>query len=194
MADDDFEDFPSWDYKTDLIAEQELREESSTTNWIYVGVDLEKPGRAKIGMTTKGLDTRERSSRNTDYELLRAFKVKHDVDEDTLHAIEDGIKAELEQKFERRVHSSTGKKSEWFNGDPTEIVEVVADRLSAKHGSQMNGYFCSDRAMHVINGWRNDKVLNNQPRKPFRVTDVSDPPVSAECYMPGGCGEDCDCW
>jgi hypothetical protein len=48
--------------------------------------------------------------------------------------------------------------------------------------------------MDVINGWQNDKVLNNQSRKPFSVTDVSNPLVSAECYMPGGCGEECDCW
>lgn len=194
MADDDFGNFPSRDYKTALLEEQQLREERSTTNWFYVGIDLEKSGRAKVGMTTNGLDTRERSSRNTDYELLRGFKVKHDTDEDTLRAIEKGAKEALDQQFERRVHSSTGKKSEWYNGDPNEIVKVAADYLSAKHGQHMNEYFCSDRDMDVINGWQNDKVLNNQSRKQFSVTDVSNPPVSAECYMPGGCGEDCDCW
>lgn len=71
---------------------------------------------------------------------------------------------------------------------------MAADYLSAKHGQHMNGYFCSDRDIDVINGWQNDKVLNNDFRKPFSVTDVSNAPVSPECYMPGGCGEDCDCW
>lgn len=107
MAEDDFGNFASRDYKTGLLEEQKLREERSTTNWIYIGVDLEKSGRAKIGMTTNGLTTRERSSRNTDYELLRGFKVKHDTDEDTLRAIEKGLKDAFDQQFERRVHSST---------------------------------------------------------------------------------------
>jgi len=78
-----------------LAPTESCPKERSTTNWIYVGLDLEKPGRAKIGMTTNGLDTRERSSRNTDYELLRGFKVKHDTDEDTIRAIEKGSRKRL---------------------------------------------------------------------------------------------------
>lgn len=66
--------------------------------------------------------------------------------------------------------------------------------LYENYNMDMYCYHCYDRDMGVIHSWGNPKLLTKSSRPEYQALDLSDPPVDANCYMPGGCGEDCNCW
>lgn len=46
------------DYKTEKLEQEQIRQENSNENWIYIGTDTQRPNIAKIGLTTGKLGTR----------------------------------------------------------------------------------------------------------------------------------------
>lgn len=184
------------DYKTAALKKERLPQENSKDGWIYIGRDSRPPDTAKIGLTTNGLSTRASSSHNPTYVHYCAFKVKEGVTEKEIKAIEESTIGALTESFERLNHDGTGKPSEWFAASPVELREVVVDHLSALHSPSMDGYRCSDRDMLVIKSWEDDRILRGaEKNKPYEASDLSNPPVVYECYLPGGCGAaHCDCF
>lgn len=187
---DDFDD-----YKMAWVEKERLRQENSENGWIYVGMDSRSDDRAKVGLTKNGLATRASSSHNPDYMPYCGFKIKEGVSREAIRRIEAETICELERRFARIKHKGSGKVSEWFMASPGELREACNEFLSNHHSSSMDGYHCFDRDMNVVKSWENDRVLRGGENKPFEASDLSNPPVAFECYMPGGCGAaDCDCF
>lgn len=183
------------DYKMAFLEKERLRQANSANGWIYVGLDDRSQDRAKVGLTKNGLATRASSSHNPDYLPYCGFKIKEGVPPETIRQIESGTIQALCTRFERRNHKGSGKASEWFMASPSELREACNDYLASHHSSSMDGYHCSERDMFIIRSWENDRVIRGRKNKPYEADDLSNPPVSFECFMPGGCGApDCDCF
>lgn len=194
----DWEDDFNWDdyddYKHAWVERERLRQENSTTGWIYVGVDIRHNNIAKIGLTTGSPATRASSSQNPFFVLLCAFKVKDGVDPKMVHQIEDAIICMLSISYKRINHVNSGRPSEWFYILPSEMRRIVHDFLYEKFSYYMHCYHCSERDIGVIYSWENARLLGHATSSPYRATDLSNPPIAFECLMPPGCGADCDCW
>jgi hypothetical protein len=181
-----------------------LRQENSTTGWIYIGVDIKRSSEVKVGETSGALGTRASSSHNPYYAPYHAFKVKEGVTHAEIKKIEHDVHEVLSRYYERINHFGSGEPTEWFKRRPSdpdnsvltplEIKEVVENRLLEKYTSSMDCYYDSERDMGVIKGWQNERLINNGTRAPYHPSDLSNPPVSLECLTPPGCGLDCDCW
>ncbi|MBY8157086.1 hypothetical protein KW508_03545 [Vibrio fluvialis] len=120
-------------------------------DWIYIGADREKQNWSKVGMTTRGLETRHTSSQNPDYFIFSAFNI---VNGD-VHKIESELLNLLERKNPqtRQNHLSTGSKSECFYINPYEMTRQVEIFLETNHTSavpyevlhdELSRYQCDD--------------------------------------------------
>ena len=110
-----------------------LNEPSS--NWIYVGGDVNRLDWSKVGMTTNGLETRHRSSQNPGYFIYAAFNIiRGDV-----RVIEKALLKYLVQecRLRREVHFSTGSESECFLIGPDEMMGIVEGFIESRHGSSV---------------------------------------------------------
>ena len=183
-----------YDYKTESLEQERLRQENSTENWIYIGTDIHRPKIAKIGLTTSLLGTRASGSQNPFYTLFCAFKIKDEVDAKKVSLIEGSVKDFLSGLYDCIPHETSGRLSEWFYVTPMEMRERVYDFLYEKFSLEMHCYHCNIRDVGVIYSWENSKLIGGSSRTPYQAKDLSSPPVDPNCYMPGGCGEDCDCW
>lgn len=183
-----------YDYKTEWLEQERLREESSAENWIYIGTDTQRPNMAKIGLTTGLLGTRASGTQNPFYTLYCAFKIKVGVDSKKVDAIEDSVKSFLSGLYKCIPHETSGRRSEWFYVTPMVMRERVHDFLYENFSWEMNCYHCGIRDVGVIHSWENSKLIGGSSRAPYQALDLSSPPVDPNCFMPGGCGEDCDCW
>ena len=159
------------DYKMAWCEQERLRQENSINGWIYVGLDTRYNNMAKIGLTTGQLGTRASGSQNPFYALLCAFKIKEGVAAVKVSEIEVSIINYLSHYY-NRINHITYEKYSW----------------------EMYSYHCSERDIGVIYSWENKQFLSGAPRNPYQANDLSSPPVDSACCMPGGCGEDCDCW
>lgn len=182
------------DYKMAWCEQERLRQENSINGWIYVGLDTRYDNMAKIGLTTGQLGTRASGSQNPFYALLCAFKIREGVAAVKVSEIEVNIINHLSQYYVRISHVTSGRLSEWFYANPLEMRQVVHDFLYEKYSWEMYSYHCSERDVGVIYSWENKQFLSGVPRNPYQANDLSSPPVDSACYMPGGCGADCDCW
>lgn len=191
---DDFDFNDHDDYKMTSCEWERLRQENSTNGWIYVGLDTRYDNMAKIGLTTGQLGTRASGSQNPFYALLCAFKIKEGVAPEKVSEIEGAVIAFLSQHYERIRHQTSGRFSEWFYVHPFEMRGVAYDFLTENYSWEMYGYHCFSRGIGVIYSWENKQLLSRAPRNPYQSNDLSSPPVDFACYMPGGCGADCNCW
>ncbi|WP_152594601.1 hypothetical protein [Massilia sp. BSC265] len=187
------------DYKEAWVEHDRLRQSNSLIGWIYIGIDTRRPGEVKVGKTTGELGTRASSTQNPYYTLFHAFKVKEGLAPHIIGSIEESTFAMLDGQYDRVTHWGSNKKSEWFKArpgrlllSPEEMAEVVSEFLYQHYSSSMYCYYCPDRDIGVIHGWHNPLVRGNLP--PYQALDHSNPPVAFECYLPGGCGLDCNCW
>ncbi|WP_370203486.1 GIY-YIG nuclease family protein [Alloalcanivorax venustensis] len=187
-----FDDYD--DYKVASCEWERLRQKNSINGWIYVGLDTRYDNMAKIGFTTGQLGTRASGSQNPFYALLYAFKIKEGVTPVKVGEIESAVIALLCQYYERIRHKNSGRLSEWFYVNPCEMSRLVHDFLYEKYSGEMYCCHCFDRDIGVIFSWENKKLLSGAPRNPYQANDLSSPPVDFACYMPGGCGADCNCW
>lgn len=71
---------------------------------------------------------------------------------------------------------------------------LVHDFLYDRFNQYMYSYYCSERNIGVIFSWENKQLLEGVSRTPYKAEDLSSPPIDPNCYIQGGCGEDCDCW
>ncbi|WP_175875195.1 GIY-YIG nuclease family protein [Burkholderia sp. BCC0097] len=191
---DEFNEYDYDDFKSSQVEWERQRQQNSVVGWIYIGVDLERPGRAKIGLTTGELGTRASSPQNPFYTLFYAFKIKEGVSATKIHEIEDAAKQMLWQRYQRIVHIESGQLSEWFYVDPYELRELLRSFLYENYSMYMYCYHCSERDIGVIESWENNRLINGGDRIPYQPMDLSSPPVSSECLTPPGCGADCNCW
>ncbi len=183
-----------YDHKSEWVESERLRQDNSTENWIYIGVDTQRNDMAKIGLTTGSLGTRASGSQNPFYTLLCAFKIKEGVDPKKVADIENSVKDFLSQSYQCIPHETSGRRSEWFYVIPSEMRESVHDFLYEKFSWEMSCYHCNIRDIGVIYSWENSKLLQGTSRPRYQANDLSSPPTDPNCFMPGGCGEDCDCW
>jgi len=182
------------DYKTAWCERERLKQENSTDNWLYIGLDIQRNHMAKIGLTTGSLGTRASGSQNPFYALYCAFKIKEGVVSEKVTEIEKGVINFLSKFYSRIPHATSGRLSEWFDVTPSEMRELVHDFLYDNYNLYMHCYHCPERDIGVIYSWENKKLLEGASRTQYQANDLSSPPVDSRCYMPGGCGEDCDCW
>ncbi|HCG7104089.1 TPA: hypothetical protein NJ322_005034 [Vibrio parahaemolyticus] len=102
-------------------------------NWIYIGADIERKNWSKIGMTTRGLDTRHTSSQNAGYFIYTAYNIisgdVHKIESELLDYIES------QQDVERLRHFSTGSKSECFLINPSDMVNLVETFIERNYSS-----------------------------------------------------------
>lgn len=182
------------DYKKESVENERRRQEISIVNWIYIGVDTRFLNMAKIGFTTGTLGTRASGSQNPFYSLLCAFKIKEGVEPIFAKHIEDSVILLLGQKYQRISHVATGRLSEWFYADPKEMRALLSDFLYEEFQPDMHSYHCSERDIGVIYSWENRQLTYGGERNQYQANDLSSPPVDPACYMPGGCGADCNCW
>lgn len=182
------------DYKTQWLEKEALRQAHSVENWIYIGTDIHRPDIAKIGLTIGRLGTRATGSQNPFYTLLCAFKIKEGVDRAKVSEIENAVIGYLSTSYERIRHETTGRFSEWFRVTPSEMREMVHDFLYKNFSWEMYCYHCDIRDVGVIWSWENARLMRGSARTPYQAHDLSSPPTDPNCYMPGGCGADCDCW
>lgn len=188
----DFNDYD--DHKMAWCEYDRLKQKNSINGWIYIGLDTRYNNMAKIGLTTGQLGTRASGSQNPFYALLCAFKIKEGIAAEKISAIEASTISHLSQVYNRINHITTGRPSEWFYANPFEMRQIAHDFLCEKYGWEMYGYHCSERGIGVIYSWENKQFLSGAPRNPYQANDLSAPPVDSACYMPGGCGADCNCW
>ncbi len=188
------DDFDYDDYKSGYVAKESLRQENSINGWIYIGVDTRDNNIAKIGLTTGALGTRASASQNPSYALLCAFKIRDGVTSDKVAEIESSAIDFLDKNYKRIHHVTSGRPSEWFNAKPSEMRELVHEFLYQNYSSFMYCYHCFERDIGVINSWENTQLLRGISRTPYQASDLSSPPVNPACFMPGGCGAECDCW
>lgn len=102
-------------------------------DWIYIGADINRNEWAKIGKTTRGLNTRHTSSQNPGYFLYTAYNiVRGDV-----HEIETKLLNHLELIFpnRRQPHFSTGSQSECFLVNPNEMTYMVEAFIEDQYSS-----------------------------------------------------------
>lgn len=182
------------DYENYLVEQREIREENSLDGWIYIGVDIRFDNIAKIGLTTGRLGTRASGSQNPFYALLCAFKIREGVNNRRISKIESSAISFLNQYYNRIYHYTSGEPSEWFYANPFEMKNDIYNFLCDNYFMDMYAYYCDQRNMDVIKSWENPKLLAKKSRPKYKALDLSDPPVDSNCYMPGGCGENCDCW
>ena len=191
---DDFDYSDHDDYKMAWCEQERLRQQNSINGWIYVGLDTRHNNMAKIGLTTGQLGTRASGSQNPFYALLCAFKIKEGVTAVKVSEIEVNIINHLSRYYARINHVTSGRFSEWFYANPLEMRQVVHDFLYEKYNWEMYCYHCHERDIGVIYSWENKQFLSGAPRNRYQANDLSSPPVDSACYMPGGCGADCNCW
>ena len=182
------------DYKMDFLERERLRQENSIRGWIYIGVDIRFNNMAKIGLTEGRLGTRASGSQNPFYALLCAFKIKEGVSRQKISEIESSVIFFFSLLYTRISHYTSGIPSEWFYIEPLQMKDSIHYFLYENYNMDMYCYHCYDRDMGVIHSWGNPKLLTKSSRPEYQALDLSDPPVDANCYMPGGCGEDCNCW
>lgn len=182
------------DYKIAWCEQERLRQENSVDGWIYIGLDTRFCDMAKIGLTTGKLGTRASGSQNPFYALLCAFKIKEDVPPGKIAEIENAVIIFLSRMYKRILHTTSGKPSEWFYANPHEMRGQVHDFIYSNYNWCMCSYHCSERDIGVIHSWENNKILYNAARNPYQANDLSAPFPDPNCYMPGGCGADCNCW
>ncbi|MDN7999452.1 GIY-YIG nuclease family protein [Burkholderia multivorans] len=190
----EFNEYDYDDFKSSEVERERLRQENSVIGWIYIGVDTDRPGKSKIGLTSGELGTRASSAQNPDYTLFCAFKIKEGVGIARIKAIEDAIKKMLSQRYRRQSHVESEELSEWFYVDPYELRELVHGFLYKKYSSDMHCYHCDERDIGVIHSWENNRLINGGQRIPYQPMDLSNPPVSSDCLTPPGCGADRECW
>nr|WP_313093224.1 GIY-YIG nuclease family protein [Moraxella sp. CTOTU48268] len=177
------------DYKMQVLEDEYKRQYNSVKAWIYIGIDTDRMEMAKIGLTTGELQTRATSSQNPFYTLLVAFKVKVGIDSFQIAQIERAVLTEVAKHYDRIDHYNTGRRSEWFYGDPYEIRDFVQNFLYNEYSKEMNSYYCHIRDQGFINGWENELFLYGKTRNPYQVSDISKPPENPDCYNYGGCGD-----
>lgn len=182
------------DYKLDSLEQERLRQERSTIGWIYIGIDVARQNISKIGLTTDRLGTRASGSQNPYFALFCAFKIREGVSESKVHEIEDSVIKFLSQYYQRINHYSSCRYSEWFVVNAQEMRDCVHNFLYDQYSSEMYSYWCNDRDIGVIHSWENTQLLQAKLRPEYKASDLSSPPVDSNCYMPGGCGRDCNCW
>lgn len=119
----------------------------SVENWIYVGVDVERPWEAKVGKTTGNMNTRSYGSQNPRYAIKYAFKLRSPfplpdgASDEVLREqkernrvrvsdIEDTVKEFLALHYRQIRHHSSGMLSEWFVADPNCLASMVAHCLN----------------------------------------------------------------
>lgn len=183
------------DYKSDMVEEDRLLQEHSTEWWIYIGLNPDRPERAKIGLTSNGLKTRASATHDPEYGLFYAFKVRHGIGERMLKEIETAIIAMLEQRYVRVNRRVTGKSTEIFEVTAEQMREDVYHFLCAHFTFYLKSYYDQDRDMWVIYAWQNPYHLVGKNLPPYYAQDHSNPPIAYECLVPPGCGDpDCGCW
>lgn len=183
-----------YDYKMEWVEQENRRQARSIINWIYIGVDTRFNNMAKIGLTTGALGTRASGSQNPFYSLLCAYKIKEAVDSKVVKEIEDAVINLLSRYYQRISHVTTGRPSEWFYANPLDMRELVHDFLYDKFNWYMYSYHCVVRDIGVIHSWENRQLIYGSARNPYQANDLSSPPVDPACFMPGGCGAECNCW
>lgn len=148
----------------------------------------------KTGLTTGSLGTRASGSQNPFYSLLCAFKIKEGVDSKNVIDMENAIINFLSQSYLRISHNTLGGFSEWFYIIPLEMRLLVHNFLYDNFNQYMHCYYYSERSIGVIYSWENKQLLEGVSPTPYRANDLSSPPIDPNCFMPGGCDADCDCW
>lgn len=182
------------DYENYLVQQRERREENSLDGWIYIGMDIRFDDIAKIGLTTGRLGTRASSSQNPFYALLCAFKIRETTSNQKISEIERSAISFLNQYYVRIDHYTSGEKSEWFYVNPYQMKDAIYNFLCENYFMDMYAHSCNQRNIDVIHSWENPNLLAKKSRPRYNALDLSNPPVDFNCYMPGGCGEDCNCW
>ena len=177
------------EYEIQQIEARYRRESDSDQNWIYIGIDTQRSGMFKIGLTTRELDTRHSSSQNPFYTLLAAFKVRVDIDEKKVKEIEQSLIREIARSCQLINHYS-GKSSEWFYGNPLDMKDFVNDFLYQNYSYEMNCYYCNIRERGIVLGWENERYLYNKPKNLYQMTDTTTQPENPDCYNYGGCGDE----
>ena len=178
-----------WDYKMQSLEDEHKRQYNSVEAWIYIGIDTDRMGMAKIGLTNGELQTRATSSQNPFYTLLVAFKVKVGISSSEIAQIERAVLTEVAKYYEPINHYNTGRRSEWFYGNPYEIRDFVHNFLYNEYYREMNSYHCGIRDQGFINGWENEHFLHGKTRNTYQVSDISNPPENPDCFNYGGCGD-----
>jgi len=102
------------DYKQAQVEQEQLRQERSTSGWIYIGVDVRQHSIAKIGYTGGSLGTRASGTQNPFYDLRYAFKIKEGVSDKTVRQIDSAVKRFLDRHYRRieGVHNSVSARSQ----------------------------------------------------------------------------------
>ncbi|MGF1735365.1 GIY-YIG nuclease family protein [Photobacterium satsumensis] len=168
MHDEFLSNYQYRDYTVDAVMDETLRNIDSRENWIYIGVDTEKRGRAKIGMTTNGLETRGRCASNPDYLICYAFKLKANVKKEKVKEIEGYIKSNVENRgFKAIKHRSTNNKSEWFFISPQELREIIRQILIDIFMFDVDGHYDFDREEYILN------IFENRTGEPLSCVDYT---------------------
>lgn len=184
------------DYRMDMewSDEESFRQDNSKKNWIYIGVDTDRDGIAKIGLTTGGLGTRSSSSQNPYYAISCAFKIKKGITPDRVKEVEESAIEFLSKYYKRIPHKISGRPSEWFQVTHLEMQAVVDAFLYENFSREMHCYHCDIKDIGIIFSWANPDFLQGTSRPQYQANDLSSPAVDPDCYTQGGCGRDCDCW
>ncbi|HDI3228311.1 TPA: GIY-YIG nuclease family protein [Vibrio cholerae] len=109
--------------------------------FIYIAWDRSKPNLSKVGMTEQTPENRISQTENPDYELYKAYKIAHA----DIRLVEKNLHTKLANKFNRRRHRSTSRKSEWFECSPLQAVEVISDYLLAELSKIVSGTSNTER-------------------------------------------------
>lgn len=179
-----------YEYEMQYIENEHNRQFNSTEAWIYIGIDTDRMGMFKLGLTSGELRTRDTSSQNPFYTLLVGFKVKVGISNSEIREIEKAVLTAVSRICQPIYHYNSGNRSEWFYGNPYEIRDFVNYFLYENYSHKMNCYYCSIRQQGIVYGWENEHFLHGKSRNRYQVNDISNPPPDPDCFNYGGCGDD----
>jgi hypothetical protein len=112
-------EIPDDDYKMAWVMKRDKSNFESKNNWVYLGADRRDSSFAKVGITTKGLETRSYSPANPNYYLFCAFQCYYNTTPEQLRHIERGAFNYLDRVFgldKRGVHTESQRLSECYYG------------------------------------------------------------------------------
>jgi hypothetical protein len=92
---------------------------------IYIAWDITKPTMAKVGKTTLEAEARISQTENPDYELFKSYPI-YDV---MLDHAEVTIHIAISRVYERKIHRSSGRPSEWFQCTPEQASIIVGEQI-----------------------------------------------------------------
>mgnify|MGYP001185478653 FL=1 len=192
--DDDDDLYEGRDYKMAWQRRNLRYQEASLENWIYVGVDVGRPGVSKVGKTTGEMNTRSYGSQNPWFAIKYAFKLRapmllssHASDERVrlgkernrarVSVIEKAVKEILHGHYRCIHHYTSGKPSEWFEADADCMAALISAFLIERFPNDVIRVGDEHDESTMLMCWKNEELLKKSAMPGYQERGVFSKPL-----------------